>query len=538
MPKIQTYQYKTTNFGVNFIIDYFITFINSIMLNDKDLIMIAEKGISKEMIELQLKRFEAGFPYLRINSVATIGNGIMSISPSEEYKFIKKWQKYQQSGGSIEKMVPASGAASRMFKDLFAFINSGKSQPTTDFEKDFFDGIKDFAFFLLLNKTCINLYGKDIDSLIADNRYVDIVKALLNKEGLNYGALPKGMLKFHRTTGGSVHTPIEEHLEEGAQYAYNNNREINIHFTVSPEHRNEFEKLLQRVIPKYEQVWGVKYNVSLSEQKSSTDTIAVNSDNTPYRNADGSLLFRPAGHGALIENLNERTADVVFIKNIDNVVPAQRRHATTRYKKVIGGILVDTIEVLKKYLAKLNNACTHDELTAMLKFLETTLSTYNPKTSDMNDVELSQYLISKFNRPVRVCGMVRNEGEPGGGPYLAYNEDGSYSPQILEAAQIDATDPDAVTLMNSGTHFNPVDLVCYIKDVEGNKFDLRQFVDQNTGLISEKSKDGVVIKALELPGLWNGSMSDWNTIFVEVPAETFNPVKTVNDLLRPVHNTK
>lgn len=508
------------------------------MLNDKDLIMIAEKGISKEMIDQQLKRFVTGFPFLKIDSVATIGNGIMKVSASDEYKFIKQWQQFQKSGGSIEKMVPASGAASRMFKDLFAFINSGNSMPTTDFEKAFFAGIKDFAFFLLLNKTCVNLYGMDVNALIENNRYADVVKALLNKEGLNYGALPKGVLKFHRTTSGSVHTPVEEHLEEGAQYAFNDKREVNIHFTVSPEHRKEFEKLLQRAVPRLEQVWGVKYNVSLSEQKSSTDTIAVNSDNTPYRDAEGNLLFRPAGHGALIENLNDLNADVVFIKNIDNVVPAHQRHSTTRYKKVLGGVLIDTLERIKKYMANLSKKPSHAELISMLNFLETTLATHNPATGEMNDEALTQYLITKFNRPLRVCGMVPNEGEPGGGPYLAYNEDRSYSPQILEAAQIDVANPDAVALMNSGTHFNPVDLVCYIKDVEGNKFDLRHFVDQNTGLISEKSKDGVVIKALELPGLWNGSMSDWNTIFVEVPAETFNPVKTVNDLLRPVHNTK
>jgi hypothetical protein len=258
-------------------------------------------------------------------------------------------------------------------------------------------------------------------------------------------------------------------------------------------------------------------------------------DNSPYREDDGSLLFRPAGHGALIENLNDREADVIFVKNIDNVVPSALRHDTTRYKKVIAGYLVQIQAHVAHFMQQLEGDCSHEQLLKILEFVEKYLFTVSPKTGDMDDSQLSEYLRSKLNRPIRVCGMVKNEGEPGGGPYLAYNRDGSYSLQILEAAQINSEDPASVELMKSGTHFNPVDLVCYIKDYKGNKFDLRKFVDPDTGLISEKSKGGVAIKALELPGLWNGSMSDWNTIFVEVPIETFNPVKTVNDLLRPQH---
>lgn len=507
------------------------------MLNDKDVMMIAHKGISKEAISSQLERFASGFPFLKINAVATVDNGIKRLTATDELKYVNAWNDFSRSGGgAIEKMVPASGAASRMFKNLFAFINGDNPTPTTDFEIAFFTGIKNFAFYYLLNKQCIALYDRNIDTLMAENRHVDIAKALLNKEGLNYGALPKGLLKFHRTTSGAVHTPIEEHLEEGAQYAADVNRVVNLHFTVSPEHRSEFEMLLRQALPHMEQIWGVTYNVTLSEQKQSTDTIAVNTDNTPYRNSNGELLFRPAGHGALLENLNERDADVIFIKNIDNVVPSHHRHSTTRYKKVLGGVLVETRNTISRHIGTLMGNPQHDQLQEMLNYLETVLCTHNDATAQMNDAELASYLMGKFNRPIRVCGMVRNDGEPGGGPYLAYNHDGSYSPQILEAAQIDATNPEAVALMKSGTHFNPVDLVCYIKDYNGNKFDLKKYVDYNTGLISEKSKDGVVIKALELPGLWNGSMSDWNTIFVEVPVETFNPVKTVNDLLRPIHS--
>ncbi len=504
------------------------------MLTANDQQLLKTKGISAEMIEAQTKRFEEGFPLLRIHSVATVGKGIMRLSDRDISHYIKVWREALASGTEIEKFVPASGAASRMFKNMFAFMTSGKTAPETDFEKQYFDNINHFAFFLSLNKACERLYKASIPQLIEEGRYIEIVKAMLEKEGLNYGFLPKALLQFHKVTGG-VHTALEEHLEEGAQYAASSKREVNIHFTVSPEHRKEFDKLLKSKVKTMEQVWGVKYNVTMSEQKQSTDTIAVNLDNTPYRDAEGNLFFRPAGHGALIENLNERDASVVFVKNIDNVVPLRLRSVTVRYKKAIGGYLIDVQRAIAKHLATLDKGANANELKNILKFVENRLCTHNEATATMSEEQLAEYLRRKLNRPIRVCGMVPNEGEPGGGPYLAYNADGSYSPQILEAAQIDANDPAAVELMKSGTHFNPVDLVCYIRDYKGNKFDLKQFVDHETGLISMKSTGGVDIKALELPGLWNGSMSDWNTVFVEVPIETFNPVKTVNDLLRPQH---
>ncbi len=505
------------------------------MLNEKDLQQLENKGITADKLEAQIKRFEKGFPQLRIHSVATVGNGIMRLNEKDINHYIKLWRQSQQDGVTIEKFVPASGAASRMFKNMFAFMTSGRTAPETDFEKQYFDNINHFAFFSSLNKSCELLYKDSIPQLIQNGKYVEIVKAMLEKEGLNYGFLPKALLLFHKAPGGDVHTSLEEHLEEGAQYAANGKREVNIHFTVSPEHRKEFDKLLKSKLSMMEQVWGVKYNVTMSEQKQSTDTVAVNLDNTPYRDGDGNLFFRPAGHGALLENLNERDADVVFVKNIDNVVPLRLRNATVRYKKAIGGYLIDVQRAIAKHLLTLDKGANASELKSILKFVENRLCTRNEATDGMDEKQLAEYLRGKLNRPIRVCGMVLNEGEPGGGPYLAYNADGSYSPQILEAAQIDQNDPAAARLMKSGTHFNPVDLVCYIKDYEGKKFDLKQFVDQETGLISMKSTGGVDIKALELPGLWNGSMSDWNTIFVEVPIETFNPVKTVNDLLRPQH---
>ena len=506
------------------------------MWTDKDKQLMAAKGITEPVIEAQLKRFETGFPWLRLEAAATVGNGITRLDAKQQTQCIKTWKAFQSGGAAIEKFQPASGAASRMFKNLFAFINEGKAAPETDFEKQFFEGITQFAFFPLLNKTCVTLYKSNVTELVEAGRYADVLRALLLPEGMNYGSLPKGLLRFHRTAAGSIHTPLEEHLEEGAQYAADKDRCVRIHFTVSPEHRSGFERLIQAKVPLMEKVWGVKYDISLSEQKASTDTIAVNMDNTPYRDADGNLLFRPAGHGALLENLNERDADVVFIKNVDNVVPLRLRSVSTHFKKIIGGYLVMVQRQLKKYLDMLDkDNVKAGDLKAMLRYARQTLCIIDKATDAMDDAALAAWLRDKFNRPIRVCGVVPNEGEPGGGPYLAYNADGSASPQILESAQINPDDAAAVEMMKSGTHFNPVDLVCYIKDYKGIKFDLRKFVDAETGFISIKSKDGVDIKALELPGLWNGSMSNWNTIFIEVPIDTFNPVKTVNDLLRKAH---
>lgn len=504
------------------------------MLTSDDLKQLASKGISEATFEEQLNRFKTGFPYLKIKAVATVGEGIMRLDAAEEQGCEQAWDEFLTGGGTVEKFVPASGAASRMFKNLFEFVSEGVEEPTTDFMKAFFAGIENFAFFSALDAACAKVYGKGVKALVAEGKPVEVVKCLITGEGMNYGAMPKGLLRFHKV-GEEVHTPLEEHLEEGAQYATDAEKNVNIHFTVSPEHRSAFEALIAEKVPAMEQKWGVKYSVSLSEQKASTDTVAVTADNEPYRE-NGKLLFRPAGHGALIENLNDMNADVVFVKNIDNVVPASLREATVKYKKVIGGYLVKVQKQIKEYVAALRSGnYTIDDLRTMVKFLHDTLNVRNEQTKNLDDSELAVYLLNKFNRPIRVCGVVKNDGEPGGGPYIAYNADGTTSPQILESAQFDKSKPESLELIKSGSHFNPVDLVCYIKDVDGNKFDLKKYVDKDTGLISEKSKSGVTIKALELPGLWNGSMSDWNTVFVEVPIATFNPVKTVNDLLRPQH---
>lgn len=506
------------------------------MISEQDLQQIAAMGISKETLESQLRRFETGFPYLKLRSAATVGDGIVRLSAKQEQDDIELWDKYRASGGSMVKFVPASGAASRMFKNLYAYVNSPSDTEPSGFIKTFFDNLDKFPFFKELSACCTRLYQKTAVQLVADCRWRDVLKALLDADGLNYGNLPKGLLLFHKTHAQSIHTPVEEHLEECAQYATMANGEAHIHFTISPEHQQLFNDLFAKKKEHYEDVWGVKYVITTSTQSTSTNTVAVNPDNTPYRDADGRLFFRPAGHGALLGNLNALDESVVFVKNIDNVVPLQYRNTTVRYKRILAGHLVMLKDKIGEYMTMLDKGnCTDADLHAMLSFLQTDFSVRNDNLNVDDKDAVVKYLKTKFNRPIRVCGVVKNEGEPGGGPYLAYGKDGCCAPQILEAAQIDADDAAAVDMMKNGTHFNPVDLVCYIKDYKGGKFHLTDFVDPDTGLISGKSVDGKEVKALELPGLWNGSMSDWNTVFVEVPIDTFNPVKTVNDLLRKQH---
>lgn len=505
------------------------------MFTPEDLKLFAEKGIEVSRIEEQLNDFKNGFPFLKISASASIGNGILAVDETEANKYLDIWDNYLKENHKIVKFVPASGAASRMFKNLFEFVDAPYEVPTNDFEKKFFDKITNFAFYDDLNSVCQKNEGMDIPALMAAGKYKAVVKNLLDASGLNYGALPKGMLKFHHYAD-TDRTAMEEHLAEGAMYAGNENKEVNVHFTVSHEHLDYFKKLVADKKADYEKQYGVSYHVSFSEQKTSTDTIAADLNNEPFRDNNGKLLFRPGGHGALIENLNDIDADVIFVKNIDNVVPDRLKETTVRYKKIIGGVLVSLQKQIEEYRnLLLSGKYSIEDLRAMIEFLHKKLFIRNPEIKHLEDAELALYLLKKFSRPLRVCGMVKNVGEPGGGPFLAYNSDGTISLQILESSQIDVNNPEAKAQFEKGTHFNPVDLVCAVKNGKGEKYDLPRYVDKNTGFISSKSKNGKELKALELPGLWNGAMSDWNTLFVEVPIETFNPVKTVNDLLREQH---
>lgn len=502
------------------------------MLTPQDKEQLSKKGISEAQIDEQLKCFETGFPYLKLEAAASIGQGI--IAP-DQAQYLAAWEEYKKGESTIVKFVPASGAASRMFKNLFEFLGSENDVPTSDFEKKFFDNITKFAFYDDLTNVCQKNTGKGIDALVANGEYKAVVAALLESAGLNYGQLPKGLLKFHNYEDGP-RTPLEEHLVEGALYASGKTGQVNVHFTVSPEHRALFEALVAEKAEKYAAKYGINYNISFSEQKPSTDTVAADMENKPFRNEDGSLLFRPGGHGALIENLNDLDADIVFIKNIDNVVPDRLKDETVTYKNLLAGVLVTLQKQVFDYLELLDSGkYTQEQVEEIIRFVQQQLCCRKADIKELEDAELVLYLKNKLNRPMRVCGMVKNVGEPGGGPFLAYNQDGTVSLQILESSQIDMNDPAKKAMFEKGTHFNPVDLVCAVKNYKGEKFDLTKYVDKATGFISYKSKSGRELKALELPGLWNGAMSDWNTVFVEVSLGTFNPVKTVNDLLREQH---
>ena len=504
------------------------------MLTEQDLKQIKEKGISAEKLENQLEQFKTGFPFLKLEAAAGIGRGIMAPDESSRKQYVNAWEAYKGDGKRVVKFVPASGAASRMFKDMFAFVDAPYDVPTTDFEKRYFDNIKKFAFYDALNAACQKNEGKDIEALIAEGNYKAVAANMLKKEGLNYGQLPKGLLLFHKYEEGA-RTPMEEHLVEGALYAASAG-EAHVHFTVSHEHMELFKAKVAEKADGYSKKYGIKYDITFSEQKPSTDTVAANADNTPFRNDDGSLLFRPGGHGALIENLNEIDADVIFVKNIDNVVPDRLKGDTVEWKQVIAGVLVTLQQKAFDYLRLLDTGkYTHEQIEEMIRFVQQDLCCRKADIKELEDAELVIYLRKKLNRPMRVCGVVKNVGEPGGGPFLTYNQDGTVSLQILESSQIDKSNTAYMEMFTKGTHFNPVDLVCAVKDYRGEPFNLPEYVDKTTGFISSKSKSGKELKALELPGLWNGAMSDWNTVFVEVPLTTFNPVKTVNDLLREEH---
>ena len=476
------------------------------MFAEQDLRQIAEHGLSPEQVELQLENFRRGFPPLNVVRAASPGDGVLMVDEAGADAAVKR---YEEAAGRLDvvKFVPASGAATRMFKELFEFVNEGKRGKGID---TLLEHIREFAFW------------PELEAVLpagADDRAT--VDAIVNR-GLDYGHKPKGLVTFHAYPEGA-RKAVEEHLVEGATYAAANGV-ARIHFTVSPEHMEGFRTLLSAKVPVYEKRFGIRYDISFSVQKSSTDTIAVNPDNTPFRQDDGRLLFRPAGHGALIENLNEIDADVIFIKNIDNVTTDALRGDTVRYKKVLAGVLLDLQAQAFEYLRALDAGSA--DLASVAGFIEQKLCVKLPASYD------AALLRSILDRPIRVCGMVRNEGEPGGGPFWVANPDGTESLQIAESSQIAAKD---LPLMKAATHFNPVDLVCGVRTSEGGKFDLRNYTDPATGFISSKSSGGRELRAQELPGLWNGAMARWNTIFVDVPITTFSPVKVVQDLLRPQH---
>jgi len=510
------------------------------MFTNQDITQFSNLGISVEVIEKQINNFISGFPFMKIKSAASLGNGILEIDGNIDFEDI-----YEKAINlhTVIKFVPASGAASRMFKELFEFCESKDEDDDSILQNPnisnksiakFFTNISKFAFFEELNEKVKKIFNKDILEAMEAKKHKEIIKHFLFEEGMNYGNKPKGLLSFHKYDDKS-RTSIEEHIVEAANYATSNRRAF-IHFTVSPEHKDGFVSNIEEVISDYEKKYNIDFDITYSVQKTSTDTIAVDIENKPFRLADNKILFRPAGHGALIENLNEMNADIIFIKNIDNVVPDRLKAETFKFKKIIGGVLIHYKNQIFEYLQKLESKVEQNLILEIVDFLKNKICFEMPQNfATKSENEKIEYLKQILNRPIRVCGMVKNEGEPGGGPFWAENSDGSISLQVVEMSQIDTKNEEQKHIVSHATHFNPVDLVCYVKDYKGNKFDLRKYIDPQTGFISKKSKDGKDLKAQEVPGLWNGAMSDWNTIFVEVPIITFNPVKEVNDLLRDNH---
>ncbi|MBR9758349.1 MAG: DUF4301 family protein [Algicola sp.] len=500
-----------------------------------DVQVIQHKGQTVEKVEQQLQTFKAGLPVTTLKAAATIGKGIVSVPESDKHMFIRFFNDVRDAY-TIQKFVPASGAATRMFKFLYHFLETFNPEQDdfktyTQNHPDllvFANGLERFPFYEKVVK-----HIPDFKALDLGHKTHRFASVLLNSNGLNYGALPKGLLPFHKYTN-QTRTAFAEHLLEAARYAVSKGK-ANVHFTISPQHENNFKDQLQEALKMVGHKTGVQVDVAFSFQKETTDTVAVNLDNTPFRLANGAMLFRPGGHGALIENLNDLNADIVFVKNIDNVVIDAFEEDVVAYKKMLAGMLLKLQQESFAYAKVLEEGKVED-LGALETFLTESLNViFLEDYNSLSTPEKIGRLKTHLNKPIRVCGMVKNEGEPGGGPFWTENSEGRISLQIVESAQMNTADSSQRQILQNATHFNPVDLVCGLKNYKGEAFNLTQFVDAKAAFITQKDKAGKPLKALELPGLWNGAMAHWNTIFVEVPLLTFNPVKTVNDLLKPTH---
>lgn len=524
--------------------------MRSDLLTPSDIRQIEQHGLAIPEVLRQMDLFRAPRPYLNLKGACTRGNGIRVLTPESAASLVRLYER-EKAHLDCVKFVPASGAATRMFRVLLKFLHSGGTLTRESLSKEvrlgnpeahtveqFFDRLGDFAFVHDLEAR-IGSSGRSLEELVDDGAFQEILEFLLTGKGLEYSTLPKALLKFHVYEGTS-RTAFEEHLAEAAAYATNGNGSCKLHFTVSEEHLHKFQSLLERIQPTYALEYGVSYLIEFSTQKRSTDTIAVDLENRLFRQKNGRLLFRPGGHGALIENLNELEADLIFIKNIDNVVPDRLKGETIYWKRVLGGLLIHIQQSVFKYMDALSqSAWDRTILEEAADFATGELSLVLPHSFGKQPLsDQKGFLLGKLNRPIRVCGMVKNAGEPGGGPFWVADENGEWSCNIVEKAQMDPDSEEQRRIAAASTHFNPVDLVCGVKDWRGESFDLHRFVDPEAVLITRKSKYGRDLKALELPGLWNGAMAHWNTIFVEVPSTTFNPVKTVNDLLRIEHQPR
>jgi len=512
-----------------------------VIFTEKDIQQIEAHQLSVNDINQQIHLFNVGIPFVNLKESATLNNGIITLSRNEQDNLVAKFEQ-NISTFNVVKFVPASGAATRMFKFLFEFVanyNLEKESINSYINKN---NAKDLSlFFIALEK--LPFYDEVLlksgikNGVITDAEKLHFVNTLLNNHGnCNYGYIPKGLLPFHKYKNHKT-TAFGEHLFEAVQYASKNNV-AKLHFTIWENHNKNFEEEFERIEKVISNKTNTKFEISYSSQKNKTDTIAVDLNNNPFRNQDGTLLFRPSGHGALIENLNDLEADIIFIKNIDNVVTSQYEKEVAYYKKTLGGLLMQLQDQIFAYqeIFDTQSDITEATIIAIANFLQQKLNVNIHKDFEKFATKYQiEYLKNKINRPLRVCGMVKNEGEPGGGPFWVKAESGEVSLQIIESAQINKNSKQQEEILTYATHFNPVDLVCGVKNYKGEKYNLLDFVDEKAYFISTKSKNGKKLKALERPGLWNGAMANWNTVFVEVPLITFNPVKTVNDLFKSAH---
>jgi len=506
-------------------------------LKDKDLNQLKDKGISTDELQSQIQRFTEGVPDVDVLKPASIGDGIIRLDATDFEEYISVYNN--RNDIEVLKFVPASGAATRMFKALHQFLaevdvkdnNIKDKLQSKEFKLlvPLFKEIDNLAFYEQA-LTIAKAKTDNFESLSQNEQALVVLQHAIAEEGLNLGNLPKGLIPFHEYDHTTL-TPFEEHLEESVAYAEKNGH-VKLHFTIAESLDHEFNKVLHQYLEKQAKD-DVKYKVDYSYQKPSTDTIAVHEDNTPYRDERGDLFFRPGGHGALIYNLNQLAADVIFIKNIDNISKKDEDKAdTTAYKKALGGLLLQLKTQLDDYLSVLETGSVDDKTLSDIKvFMKEKLNIAQPSDTVAG-------LLQQLYKPLRICGMVINDGAPGGGPFWIKDKEGRVSLQIVETSQMDLNNENQKTVLENATHFNPVDIVCSTKDHKGEKFDLLQYVNKDRAFIAKKSVDGHPIKALERPGLWNGAMEYWHTIFVEVPSSTFNPVKTVVDLLKPAHQNQ
>lgn len=514
-------------------------------MEQRDLDQIRDHGLTAEEVERQLRLFAEPPPAANLDRPCVPGDGIQALSEADIEKCLAAMDRAGRKG-RIMKFVPASGAASRMFKALQSKRGEDTHREQIEQQADagdeeaqavtaFFEGIHRFAFVASLAEA-MKTAGTDLDDALAEGRWGQVLEFVLDRRGLGYAEIAKGLIEFH-AAGDEARTAFEEHLVEATAYARDESGVCRLHFTVSPQHLEAFRAVLRNARPELEKKFDATFDVAFSTQKPSTDTVAADENDEPFRTDEGELLFRPGGHGSLIENLNDLSGDIVFVKNIDNVVPDVRKEESNLWKRILGGALVLTQERVHRHLAALDAEPDKASIVdAALEFVRDEIGVgVPPETFDGSIEEKRAFAVAELDKPIRACGMVKNEGEPGGGPFWVSDETGARTRQIVESAQVDLDVPEQRAILESSTHFNPVDLVCAVRDWRGRPFSLPEYVDPKTVFIAEKSSGGRVLKALERPGLWNGSMARWITLFVEVPASTFNPVKTVNDLLRPEH---